>query len=107
MKVGPSAIVLLPMTTCVPLGPRLSRVPETVTAGPPGTSVCPLTTYCDALLAVTISAPTVNPGTLVELRAMVLPAMTIALAESARETSVPCMLIGGAPGVIVWPATTY
>lgn len=83
------------------------RVPEIVTAGPPGVSVCSPATYCDALLAVKISAPAVKAGTLVELRAIVLPAMTIALAEGARETLVPCTLIGGAPGVIVWPATTY
>ena len=104
---GTSPIVLLPTTTSMPLGARLMRVPETVTAGPPGVSVCPPTTYCDVLLAVTISAPAVNPGALVELKVIVLPAMTIALAEGARETSVPCTLIGGAPGVIVWPATTY
>ena len=83
------------------------RVPEIVTAGPPGVSVCPPATYCDALLALTISAPTVNSGALVALRPIVLPAMTIALAEGARDTSVPCMLIGGAPGARVWPATTY
>ena len=104
---GPSAIVLLPTITCAPSGPRLSRVPETVTAGPPGTSVCPPATYRDALLAVTISAPTVKAGALVGLNAIVLPAMTIALAEGATETSVPCIVMGGAPGVIVWPATTY
>lgn len=32
-------IVLLPITICVPLGARLSRVPETVIAEPPGVSV--------------------------------------------------------------------
>lgn len=78
-----------------------------MTAGPPGISVCPPATYRDALLEVTISAPTVNPGVLVGLNAIVLPAIMIALAEGARDTSVPCILIGGAPGVIVWPATTY
>ena len=98
---GPSAIVLLSTITCAPFGARLSRVPETVTAGPPGTSVCPPATYRDALLAVTISASTVNPGALGGLNAIVLPAMTIALAEGATDTSVPCILIGGAPGVIV------
>ena len=83
------------------------RVPEIVTAGAPGVSVCPPTTYIDALLAVTTSPPTVNAGALVELSTIVLPAMTIALAEGARDTSVPCTLIGRAPGMSVWPATTY
>ena len=77
------------------------RVPEIVTAGPPAVSVCPSRTYCDALLAVTISDPTVNTGALGELRAIVLPAITMALAEGARDTLVPCTLIGGAPGVSV------
>lgn len=39
MKRGPSLMVLLPTITCVALGARLSRVPETVTAGPPGVSI--------------------------------------------------------------------
>ncbi len=77
------------------------RVPEIVTAGPPGVSICPFATYCDALLAVTTSAPTVNAGALVALRTNVLPAITIALADGARETSVPCTLIAGAPGASV------
>ena len=33
--------MLVPMRTSVPLGARLSRVPETVMAGPPGISVWP------------------------------------------------------------------
>ena len=107
MKTGTSPIVLLPTTIWVPLGARLIPVPETVTAAPPGTSVSPPPTYCDALSAVKVSAPTVNAGAPAELRTIVLPAMTIALAEGARDTSVPCMLIGGAPGVSVWPPTTY
>ena len=37
--IGTSPIVLLPMITCVALGARLRRVPETVIAGPPGVSV--------------------------------------------------------------------
>ena len=98
---GASPIVLLPTTTWVPLGARLTRVPEIVTAGPPGVSVCPSTTYCDALLAVTTLDPTVNAGALVELRAIVLPATTMALADGASDTSVPCTLIAGAPGVSV------
>ena len=48
-----------------------------------------------------------NAGAPAELNTIVLPAMMIALAEGARDTSVPCMLIGGAPGVSVWPPTTY
>ena len=100
--VGTSPIVLLPMTTWVPLGAILMGVPETVIAEPPGISVCPSTTYCDALLAVTISDPTVNAGApLVELRTIVLPAITMALAEGASDTCVPCTLIAGAPGVSV------
>ena len=91
----------------MPLGARLTRVPEMVIAGPPGVSVCPPATYCDALLVVKVSAPTVNAGALAELRTIVLLATTIALAEGARDTSVPCTLIGGAPGVSVWPPTTY
>ena len=39
VKTGPSWMVLLPTTTWVALGARLRRVPETVTAGPPGMSV--------------------------------------------------------------------
>ena len=39
--VGFRGIVLLPMTSCVALGARLSRVPEIVIAAPPGISVCP------------------------------------------------------------------
>ena len=34
-------IVLVPITICVADGARLSRVPETVIAGPPGIRVCP------------------------------------------------------------------
>ena len=101
MKAGSSPIVLPPTTTSLPLGARLMRVPEIVIAGPPAVSVCPSTTYCDALFAVTISDPTVNGSALGELRAIVLPAITMALAEGARETSVPCTLIAGAPGVSV------
>ena len=37
-------IVLVPITTCVAEGARLSRVPETVIAGPPGVNVCPAIT---------------------------------------------------------------
>ena len=37
-------IVLVPITICVADGARLSRVPETVIAGPPGVSVCPAIT---------------------------------------------------------------
>ena len=33
------SIVLVPMTACVPAEARLSRVSETVIAGPPGASV--------------------------------------------------------------------
>ena len=84
-----SPTVLVPMTTSVPLGARLTRVPETVTAGPPGISVCPFTTYCDALLAVTISDPTVNAGVRVDISATVLSAITMALAEGASDTLVP------------------
>ena len=36
---GSNLMVLLPTTTCVALEARLSRVPETVRAGPPGMSV--------------------------------------------------------------------
>ena len=42
--VGVSPIVLLPTTIWLPLEARLIRVPETVTAGPPGVSVCPSST---------------------------------------------------------------
>ena len=101
MKAGSSPIVLLPTTTSLPLGARLMRVPEIVTAGPPAVSVWPSTTYCDALFAVTTSDPTVNAGALAELRAIVLPAITMALAEGAREILVPCTLIASAPGVSV------
>ena len=38
---GLRGIVLVPMRTSVPLGARLSRVPETVIAGPPGMSIWP------------------------------------------------------------------
>ena len=107
MRDGTSPIVLLPTKTWLPLGARLMRVPDIVTAGPPGMSVCPSITYCDALFAVIVSDPTVKAGALVECRAMVLPAITIALAEGASDTLVPSMLITGAPGVSVWPATTY
>ena len=101
MILGASPIMLLPTTTWVPLGARLTRGPAIVTAGPAGVSVCPSTTYCDALLAVTTLDPTVNAGALVELRAIVLPATTMALADGASDTSVPCTLIAGAPGVSV------
>lgn len=100
--VDTSPIVLLPTTTWLPLEARLIRVPEIVTARPPGVSVWPFSTYCDALLAVTISDPTVNAGArLLELRIIVLPAITMTFAEGASDTCVPCMLIGGAPGVSV------
>ena len=39
--VGLRGIVLVPIRSSVPLGARLSRVPETVIAGPPGVSVWP------------------------------------------------------------------
>ena len=42
-----------------------------------------------------------------EIRRIVLPATTNALADGARDTGVPYMLIGGAPGVKILPATTY
>lgn len=45
-------IVLVPMTNWVPLGARLSRVPETVTAEPPGVSVWEPIMYAPAALAV-------------------------------------------------------
>ena len=104
---GASPIVLLPTIICVPSGARLIGVPETVIAGAPGVSIRPAIVYSELLFAVIISAPTVNAGALVELRTIVLPAMTIALPEGARETSVPCRLIGGAPGVSVWLPTRY
>ena len=99
--VGASPIVLLPTKTWVPLGARLIGVPETVTAEPPGVSVCPSTTYCDAVFAVTISDPTVNAVAPLELRGIVLPAITMALAEGTSDTSVPWTLIAGAPGISV------
>ena len=42
--VGLRGIVLVPITSCASDGARLSRVPETVIAGPPGVSVCPAIT---------------------------------------------------------------
>lgn len=86
---------------------RLIREPDIVTAAPPGANVCPPAMYCDALLTVKVSAPTVKAGAPAELRIIVLPAMTSALADGASETTVPCTIIGGAPGVSVWPPTTY
>ena len=98
---GPSAIVLLPTITCAPSGPRLSRIPKIVTAGPPRISVYPPATYRNTLLAVIISDPTVKASALVGLNVIVLLAITIALAEGVTDTSVPCILTGSAPSVIV------
>ena len=39
MFAGARGFVLLPMINCVAVGARLSRVPETMMAGPPGASV--------------------------------------------------------------------
>ena len=49
---GVRSMVLLPKTNCVAPGARLSRVPETVTAGPPGVSIRPAIVYSDLLSAV-------------------------------------------------------
>ena len=57
-----SGIVLVPITTLFAEGPRLIGVPDMTTAGAAGVIVWPLTTYCDALLAVTTSLPTVKPA---------------------------------------------
>lgn len=56
-----SGTVWVPITTFFAEGARLIGVPDMVTAGAPGVIVWPLTIYCDALLAVTISLPTVKP----------------------------------------------
>ena len=58
---SPNGIVLVPITTCIAEGSKLIGVPEMITAGAPGVIVWPLTTYCDALLAVITSLPTVKP----------------------------------------------
>ena len=50
---GERPMVLLPTTTCEPKGARLIGVPDTVTAGAPGTIIWLPTTNCDAELAVT------------------------------------------------------
>ena len=41
VTLGARFSVLLPITTCVAPGARLSRVPDTVIAGPPGLRVWP------------------------------------------------------------------
>ena len=52
VMLGPRLRVLLPITTCVALGARLSRVPETVIAGPPGMRVWLSMMYSELLSAV-------------------------------------------------------
>lgn len=65
MKAESILMVLLPIINCVALGARLSRVPETVTAGPPGMSVWPLMIYSDLLFAVKTCDPNVKGGSVV------------------------------------------
>lgn len=52
MKGPPILMVLLPIINWVALGARLSRVPETVIARPPGMSVWPSMMYSDLLFGV-------------------------------------------------------
>ena len=55
-----SGIVLVPIMRFFVDASRLRGVPDMVTKGAPGVIVCPLTTYCDALLAVKTSLPIVK-----------------------------------------------
>lgn len=83
-------IVLLPIVTWVPEGARLIIVPDTVIAVPPGMSVLLPIIYCEAGLAVIGWSPIVMTGALTGTgNGIVLPATTIALADSARDTGVP------------------
>ena len=105
-----SGIVLVPITTFLVDGSRLIGVPDMITAGAPGVIVWPLTTYCDALLAVTTSFPIVNDGKAdgdSSPSGIVLVPITTFLADGPRLIGVPDMNTAGAPGVIVWPLTTY
>lgn len=61
----PILMVLLPIIKCVALGARLSCVPETVIAGPPGLSVWPLMMYSDLLFTVKTWDPNANGGSVV------------------------------------------
>ena len=44
-------------------------------------------------------------GALPGVTGPVLPAITIAVADSARDTGVPWMVMAGDPGIRVWPLT--
>lgn len=103
--------VLLPITSAVAEEARLTGVPETVIAEPPGDRVWLPTMYSDAELAVIIWPPMVMGGAAVIgpellLRGMVELPMTIYEADEAREIVVPDAVMAGPPGVRVCPAIT-
>ena len=108
--VGLRGIVLVPITNCVAEGARLSRVPETVIAGPPGVSVCPAMTYAPAALGVMVWEPIVRVGGwesgAVGLRGIVLVPMRTSVPLGARLSRVPETMIARPPGVSVWPSIT-
>lgn len=107
-----SLSVLAPKITSVAFGVRLMRVPETVMAGPPGTSVWPAMIYCEAASGVMTELPIESKGRRVanigpDVSGSVLLPMTRPDAEGAREMRVPDMVIAGAPGISVWLSMRY
>ena len=108
MVAGARSCVLLPITTCVADGARLSRVPETVIAGPPGMSVWPAMVYFELLSAVYVLEPKVNGGGVIPGdRLLVMLPMITCVAAGARLIGVPDTVIAGPPGIRVLSAITY
>ena len=71
----------------------------------PGVSVCPAITYAPAALGVMVWDPMVRRGReAVGLRGIVLVPITICVADGARLSRVPEIVIAGPPGVRVCPA---
>ena len=94
-------------------GARDTGVPDIVIAGEPGTRVWVPIIKIEAEFAVIACVPNVITG---KTRAsdvdtagnsIVLSSRTTAVAEGARDTGVPDMLIAGAPGTRVWPSIMY
>jgi len=99
--------VLVPITTSVPPGARLTLVPEMVMAGPPATRVWLLITNAPAEFAVIVWPATVITSGMPSLPVIgaVLDPTTTAVAPGARLIGVPETVMATPPGVSVWPST--
>lgn len=99
--------VELPTTMSDALGARLSTCPDTVIAGPPGTSVWLPMTKAEWLFSVIVGpfgrVTTVGDPGLGGCvgRAIVALPTTTALEDGASEMGVPSTVIGAAPGYSV------